>query len=186
MTEYKLYWLDNLAKELKYIGKFPTEAEAYDDLHRWWKQNNFTPNYVRSWKNSEGKTMIDYGSHYHFYQIHPVKTTEGPLKKETIENRKKTTDTEEILTLLLAIWEKRGKNERFFQFISNIEREFISANKNRNLKRKLYQRTTPDKSRDYTFCEIMIPDLFYVQDFLVIQFLEEKLKELKEETKLSE
>jgi hypothetical protein len=51
--------------QIKCHGKFNSLKEAQDSVLAWWKQNHFTPPYIRSY--GENPVIWDYGSHTCFY-----------------------------------------------------------------------------------------------------------------------
>lgn len=73
MAVYDVYWYDMFDENSKKrVGKgFHTSSEAYVSIESWWERNNFTPRYVRVLGDAEkdGKSTIDYGNHYCFYDI---------------------------------------------------------------------------------------------------------------------
>lgn len=68
MSKYQVVWVDNLSNTQTKHGVYQTEEEAMESIRSWWKQNNFKPLYVRSFKKENTK-VIDYGLHYYFYNI---------------------------------------------------------------------------------------------------------------------
>ena len=72
-TQYQVQWLNSLTNELHTHGTYDTIDLAIQSIYDWWKENDYTPKYMRVIDHGD-HLMIDYGLHYCFYSI--VKTTD--------------------------------------------------------------------------------------------------------------
>lgn len=73
--KYELYWLPNQEFDglEKKIGTFDNHMEALDDIENYFKRLGLKVDYMREWKEKNTDiTMVDYGSHLHYYAIVPV------------------------------------------------------------------------------------------------------------------
>lgn len=71
MKQYTVFWINALTGENTQHGTYNTSEEAFKSIIMWWNINNYEPYYIRSWKSPKNPnvTIIDYGSHIHFYHI---------------------------------------------------------------------------------------------------------------------
>ena len=63
---FALQWKGN--STLSNHGIFATEEEAFQSIRMWWDLNDFSPEYVRTWRKDD-RMVIDYGFHHSFYYI---------------------------------------------------------------------------------------------------------------------
>ncbi|HAC1029142.1 TPA_asm: hypothetical protein GY053_06975 [Listeria monocytogenes] len=70
--QYEVHWEHTQTKEYNTHGKYATFEEALQSIYDWWELNKYKPHYVRYWTR-EGRTVVDYGSHYMFYYIYEIR-----------------------------------------------------------------------------------------------------------------
>lgn len=73
--KYELYWLPNQKFDglEKKIGIFDSHADVLENIEDFFKQRGIEIPYFREWKEKDSDTtIIDYGSHLHYYAIVPV------------------------------------------------------------------------------------------------------------------
>lgn len=73
--KYELYWLPNQEFDglEKKIGIFDSHTDALKNIEDFFKQRGIEILCMREWKEKDtDTTIIDYGSHLHFYAIVPV------------------------------------------------------------------------------------------------------------------
>lgn len=66
--KYQVSWKNHQTDEYNIFETFDTFDEAMQSINIWWDKHNFTPRYVRYWKDGDVWT-IDYGLHHSFYYI---------------------------------------------------------------------------------------------------------------------
>ena len=63
----------------EFIGNFKEERYVHESMAKFLKKHNYTAPYFRFWKDEEGYTKVDFGSHIQFYRFKEIEDSKPAI-----------------------------------------------------------------------------------------------------------